>query len=510
MGRSAWIPNRVAVRSSKVQSLSARRAVSIAVVAGLCFLYLYTTHYKLLTLPYFWDEAGQFISQAHDLHLGEGLIPRSTLPNSHPPGLPLLLAGVWKVAGESIAVTRVVMLAWGTAYLTLGFLLAIELLKQARGAPAFMALAMLGLNPLVFTQSMMAQLDLPAAVFTTLLLLGWVRRDEGMMLAGAIGGVCFKETSLAVAWALAWWAWREGRKTLASQLFLAPGLIVLNWVGYVWWSTGKLLGDTAYAEYNMLYPLHPVRLLYALARRVSYLGLENLHVVGAGVLAWKWREVGFGPAWKPVVAGCLALVGLVSVTGGAVLERYLLPVLPVLYAAFAAGFSRLAGWRKHLAVGLSCTGLLGMLFANPPWPYPLENNLAMVDLVQLHKDVAGYLAGRLSRSRITTAWPLTDALRKPYLGYVEEALPDVRPIEDFSLERLKGLDWRKGDVLVVYSRSWNPDSSFARWPWVRQLLRTFFRQADEMGPLDIGEVPGLVPLVGFSQRGFWVEILIVP
>ncbi len=422
----------------------------------------------------------------------------------------MLLAGVWKLVGNSIPVTRTVMLAWGAAYLTLGFLLAIELLKGARGAPAFIALAMLALNPLVYTQSMMAQLDLPAAVFTTLLLFGWARGNEAIMLAGAIGSVCFKETSLAVCWVLAWWAWREGRKAFAWQLLLAPALIVLNWVGYVWCSTGKLFGDTAYAEYNMLYPLHPARLLYALARRVSYLGIENLHILGAGVLASKWREAGFGPAWRPVAASCLALVALVSVAGGAVLERYLLPVLPVLYAAFAAGFSRLAGWRKHFTVALSCTGLLTMLFVNPPWPYALENNLAMVDLVEVQKDVSGYLAGRLSRSRITTAWPLTDALRKPYLGYVEEALPDVRSVDDFSLERLKGLDWRKGDVLVVYARSWNPDSSFARWPWIRQLLRTFFRQADEMGPLDIGEIPGLVPLVGFSQRGFWVEILIVP
>lgn len=490
--------------------METRRATSIAVVAGLFAFYLFATHIKLLTLPYFWDEAGQFISQAHDLYAGGALIPKSTMPNSHPPGLPLLLAGVWKVTGESIAVTRSVMLLFGTAYLTLGFLLAIELLRGARGAPAFAAVAMLALNPLVYTQSMMAQLDLPSAVFTTLMLLGWVKGWEGVTVAGAVVSVCFKETSAVMAWALAVAAWREGRRTLAWQLFLGPLLVVGNWVGYVWLRTGKLFGDGAYAEYNMLYPLHPVRLGYALARRASYLFVENLHILPFAVLMWKGKEAGFGPGWRTVGWSCAALVGMVSVTGGAVLERYLLPVLPVLYAAYAAGISRLEGWWRRGVTVASCAGLLAMLFVNPPWPYALENNLAMVDLVEVQKNVAGAIEGRLSRSRITTAWPLTDALRKPYLGYVEEPIAEVRSVDDFSLERLRGLEWRPGDVLIVYARSWNREQSLARWGWVREWLRKYFRVGDEMGPMDVTELPGLRPLFGFEQRGFWVEILIVP
>jgi hypothetical protein len=45
---------------------------------------------------------------------------------------------------------------------------------------------------------------------------------------------------------------------------------------------------------------------------------------------------------------------------------------------------------------------------------------------------------------------------------------------------------------------------------VRELLRKYFRFADEAGLRDVTDLPGLKPLVGFEQRGFWVEILVVP
>lgn len=487
-----------------------RRAVSIGVLYGLFACFAFLSHAKFLSLPFFWDEAGQFLSQAQDLYQTGSLIPQSAMPNSHPPGLPLLLAGVWHGFGYSIELTRGVMLLFGAAYLTAAFLLCVELLRGARGVPAFFAIALLMANPLVFTQSMMAQLDLPTAVFTTLLLLGYVMGREGLAVAAAVLCVCFKETSIVMPLTLAFFSWRAGRKQFAAHLAIAPLLVVLNWVGYVWLSTGKLFGDSAFAEYNMLYPLHPVRLIYALLRRISYLGLENLHLVPLGVLLWRWKQVGFGPLWKPVAAACLAQSLAVTVTGGAVLERYLLPILPVLYAAYAGGISTLSGWWRNTVLAVSCLGLVAMLFVNPPWPFALENNLAMVDLVEAQENVANLIEARLSRNRITTAWPLTDALRKPYLGYVERPIENVRTVDDFSLERLKALPWERGDVLVLYARAWNPANSLSRWPAARNLLRKFFRQPEEAGVMDVRDLPGLQPLIGFEHRGFWVEILVVP
>jgi hypothetical protein len=485
-----------------------RRAASIAILFGLAAFFVFITHYKLISLPFFWDEAGQFVSQAHDIYEGGGLIPKSTLPNSHPPGLPLVLAGVWKVAGYSIEVTRGVMLVFAAAYLVAGFLLAVELLKGARGAPVFAAVAMLALNPQVYMQGMMAQLDLPAAVATTVMLIGWVKGMEGLTLGAAVVSVCFKETSLAMAVVLAWFAWREGRKQFAVLLVVLPGLVVANWVGYVWWATGRAFGDGAYAEYNLLYPLHPVRLGYALVRRALYLGAENLHVVPLAVLVWRWKEIGFEPVWRPVAAACAGMVVLVSVAGGAVLERYLLPVLPVLYAAYAGALSTLDRRVQNVALGVTCAGMVAMLFVNPPWPYALENNLAMKDLVELQREVAGLVDARLRGSRVTTAWPLSDGLRKPYLGYVQEPVGAVRVVDDFSLERLKGMEWRKGDVLVMYDRAWNPKNGLGQVGWVKGMLEGYFRVKPEASLEEVKTQLGMTPVVGMERGGFVAEVLI--
>ncbi|WP_031495596.1 ArnT family glycosyltransferase [Bryobacter aggregatus] len=486
------------------------RAKSLLIVFSFFAFVLFITHFRLLELPYFWDEAGQFIPQTHDLWKHGLLVPQSTSPNSHPPGLPILLAGFWTLFGDSIEGTRAFLLLIAAAFFTISFLLSVELLKGSHGAPAFLAGAMMLCNPLLYTQSMMAQLDLPTAVFSTLLLLAYVQKRERLAVVAALLSVAFKETSIGIPLTLAFFAWREGRTRFALALAGLPALLLANWFGFMAFKTGYLFGDPAYAKYNLSYPLHPVRLAYALFRRFSYLAIENWHLIPAMVLLFRWRQIGFAPVWRPIVAAVTVHTLVVSVSGGAVLERYLLPVLPVLYTAFAAGLSTLRPKPRYLALGFTCLGLFSMIFLNPPWPYALENNLAMVDLVEIERNASGFAEVRFRDHRITTAWPMTDALRKPYLGYVEKPIPNVRSVEDFSLDRLKALDWKRGDVLILYSRSWDPDFGLTQWPALRAALRRYFGTPLEMTPRDIPDLPQLKPYLGYSQRGLWVEILVVP
>ena len=71
---------------------------------------LVISHGAFLTLPFYWDEAGQFVPAALDLYHSGALIPRSVAPNAHPPGLMAYLAAVWTVTGYSILATRIAML----------------------------------------------------------------------------------------------------------------------------------------------------------------------------------------------------------------------------------------------------------------------------------------------------------------------------------------------------------------------------------------------------------------
>jgi len=70
------------------------------------FAALYLTHWSLLRLPYFWDEAGYYIPAAWDFFRTGSLIPVTTVTNAHPPLPSVYLALWWKVCGFHPEVTR--------------------------------------------------------------------------------------------------------------------------------------------------------------------------------------------------------------------------------------------------------------------------------------------------------------------------------------------------------------------------------------------------------------------
>ncbi len=61
------------------------------------FTALYASHFTLLRLPYYWDEAGYYIPAAWDFFRTGSLIPITTLTNAHPPLESIYLALWWKV-----------------------------------------------------------------------------------------------------------------------------------------------------------------------------------------------------------------------------------------------------------------------------------------------------------------------------------------------------------------------------------------------------------------------------
>ena len=134
-------------------------------------LVVFLTHAAYFGLPYFWDELGQFVPAALDIYHDGAWIPHSTVPNAHAPGVMTYLAAVWDIFGYSIPATRAAMLLLASCASFFTFLLAIQLCRGLDGAPAFAPAVLLLLDPLFYTQAMMAQLDMPAMLFTVFALL---------------------------------------------------------------------------------------------------------------------------------------------------------------------------------------------------------------------------------------------------------------------------------------------------------------------------------------------------
>ncbi|MDZ4799250.1 MAG: hypothetical protein SGI92_13895 [Bryobacteraceae bacterium] len=468
---------------------------------------LLALHAQVLRLPYFWDELGQFIPAGLDILQLHAWVPKTTLPNVHPPGVMAYLASVWAIAGYSVMATRVAMLALAAFGVLATFVLAIELCRDLPGTPAIFAPLFLLCSPLFWAQSMMAQLDMPAMVFTCAGLWLFLR---GRMLSCAICCtllVLCKESSLAVPFVLGCWLLRE-RRIREALLFFIPAGALAVWLTVLHASTGHWLGNAEFTHYNVWFQLHPVRLPVTVFRRIFYLFVDNWHALGtlAIGLAWMRTRIFRNRAWALVATVALVQTIVVSVLGGAALERYLVPVIPLFYLAAAASLAVLAApWRLLISTVITA-GLLSAILINSPFAYPFENNAAFVSFVHLQQRAADYCAQELPDKTIVSAWPFPDALRRPEFGYVPRPMK-VRGIDNFNPETVLALAG-KVDVLVVYSRTWEPTWGVLRAGWIRWFLTEYYFYKPQIAPDQIEEKLGLSPVVRWDEGGQWIEIYV--
>ncbi len=464
------------------------------------------THIQFLTLPYFWDELGQFIPASLDLYQHGAWIPTSTRPNVHPPGLMAVLAGAWTVSGgPSIVATRVAMLIIASVLAMVTFMLAIELSRGLPGTPGFPAVVLLLASPVFYMQAAMAHLDLPAAAACLVALYLFLKERFPWAALACVVAVLLKETAIVFPLVFAVFLGREKRWRQMAW-FAWPAIALAAWLLALWRATGHPLGNQEFSAYNLGYNLHPVRLGVALLRRIYTLFAADYHWIGTAAIltAWWRREVFAGRAWTLVASLTAAQVVTVSLFGGAVLERYLLPVFPLFYMAVAAGWSRWPTWPRLVAQGAMVAGLLAGLFVQPPYPYPLENSLAMVDQVRLYQLAAGVVNGLKPDLVVATAWPLSDALRRPEFGYVTRARR-IAECPDFRVGSVLALP--RPEVFVLYSRTVTPGSNLLNIPVVRRLWERFYGYEREMESTGAAKLFSSPPLVRWERPGGqWLEI----
>ena len=96
------------------------------------FAALYASHFTLLRLPYYWDEAGYYIPAAWDFFRTGSLIPITTLTNAHPPLPSIYLALWWKLSGFYPEVTREAVLMVASLGLLAVWRLAMRLVGVGR------------------------------------------------------------------------------------------------------------------------------------------------------------------------------------------------------------------------------------------------------------------------------------------------------------------------------------------------------------------------------------------
>lgn len=436
-------------------------------------------HAPLLRLPYYWDEAGYYIPAAYDFFRRGTLIPYSTLSNAHPPVPSLYLALVWTVFHFAPVVTRPAMCL--IAALALSAVWRLALVTTGKQTVAAATVLLSGLYPVVFAQSSLAHADL-FAMAGTLWGLAFLLEER---LGWAV--VCFslaalaKETAVVTPVALAVWeSWhptsgKSGqiwgtrfRRLWRIAALLAPVVPLAGWYLYHWHKTGFVFGNPEYVEYNATATLLPLRIGLALAHRVMHVTLHmNLFVPVAAMFAClllppvteadgKLRER-IAPAHQAIFLVVIVTnVVLFSVLGGALLTRYLLPLYPlVLLLAVNTFRRRLREWTGLVA--LSAAAFVAGLFVNPPYRFAPEDNLEYVTVVRLHQAAIGEIVGHVPHPVVLTAWPASDELTKPELGYVTKPVPVVA-IGNFSAQEVEKAAYLPEDynTALVFSTKYDP------------------------------------------------------
>src|SRR6266568_1569554 len=173
-------------------------------VFPIIFTALYASHFTLLRLPYYWDEAGYYIPAAWDFFRTGSLIPVTTLTNAHPPLPSIYLAMWWKISGFIPEVTREAVLMVASLGLMAVWRLAMRLVGVA--SVAFWTVALTAIYPIWFAQSTLAHADIFAAACTLWGLVYAVPDRDRKPLVAALwfmaAALC-KETAIAVPLTLA-------------------------------------------------------------------------------------------------------------------------------------------------------------------------------------------------------------------------------------------------------------------------------------------------------------------
>ena len=540
---------------------------------------LIALHAPLLQLPYFWDEAGYYIPAARDLLAGS-LIPHSTPSNAHPPLVLAWLALCWKVFGQNQLVTRCAMLLLA-AFSLLGFFRLAR--TVANSTVAACSTVLVAIYPVFFTQSSLAQVDLPSAglVFwglesyfrgqrvssiiwfslaslakeTAILvplslliaeLTGFSRSTvRGALLQGHRADLLIRRGKVSLPRAGEAVLPDRGRAALQGRVnvdeenlpasagasqsmaysvyrgvwLLAPALPLALWYAYHYARTGFIFGNPEFFRYNVQETLHPLRIFLALLLRIwqtfGYLDLYVLTLACVAALIFapikdaqgERQRIDLSVQFSFLAIAIVYLISL-SVIGGAVLARYMLPVVPlVVLVCVSTIWRRLRAWKA--VIGVIALAFASALFVNPPYGFSPEDNLAYHDYIRLHQRAETFLRERYPHARVLTAWPASDELTRPYLGYVPRPIQVVK-IEDFSAEQvLSAADARtRFDLALVFSTKYRPQHSlFDRFRLWQEWKSRYFGYHVDLTPEVVASVLGGNVVYVERRRGQWVGII---
>jgi hypothetical protein len=149
------------------------------------------------------------------------------------------------------------------------------------------------------------------------------------------------------------------------------------------------------------------------------------------------------------------------------------------------------------------------LFINPPYGFAPEDNLAYAHVIRLHEAAIAELNKRYLGATVLSAWPVTDELTRPELGYLKQPY-DVYRVEDFTEAQIDGAaaePWKYSAALVFSTKYDPPRPLFSLGRKSEALDERYFGQHHDLPPEAIAKRLGGVLVWQKEDQGQWVALI---
>jgi len=131
----------------------------------------------------------------------------------------------------------------------------------------------------------------------------------------------------------------------------------------------------------------------------------------------------------------------------------------------------------------------------------------------MHAEASRFLAMRDSGARVLTAWPASDELTRPWLGYVAQPVRVLR-IEDFSASQIDIAAQARDhfDVALVFStkyRPLHPLFGIENWDAWQHIKEKFFGYHRDLPAEEIAQRLGGTITYHKEDNGQWIAAIAV-
>jgi len=133
----------------------------------------------------------------------------------------------------------------------------------------------------------------------------------------------------------------------------------------------------------------------------------------------------------------------------------------------------------------------------------------------MHAEASRFMTMRYPGARVLTAWPASDELSRPWLGYINANASRpfrVLRIEDFSVSQIElaARARNRFDVALVFSTKYQPPHAlFENWDAWQRIKEKFFGHHRDLLPEDIVQRLGGTVAYRKERNGQWTAVIAV-